>query len=179
MSKNVSSDLSLRTPEGVEALIMVETTTGSNPNELFKTVSELPGVTGINELCGEFDLVAFVKANSIDQLNGYVDLIRETHGVSSTTTRIILSELKTKEKKEPPKDIQTMVMIISSTGYYTSKIAQALLKNPSVKKIYEISGKDDIVAFMGVKNIEELKKRLDELREAEGVTKTTTYVILK
>lgn len=179
MSKNVSSDLSLRTPEGVEALIMVETSTESNPAELFKAISELPGVTGINELCGEFDLVAFVKANSIDQLNGYVDLIRETQGVSSTTTRIILSELYLKDKKEPPKDIQTMVMIISSTGYYTSKIAQALLKNPAVKKIYEISGKDDIAAFMGVKNIAELNKRLDELREVEGVTKTITYVILK
>lgn len=179
MSKNVSSNLSLRTPEGVEALVMVETTTGSNPTELYKTISELPGVTSINELCGEFDIVAFVKANSIDQLNGYVDLIRETKGVSSTVTRIILSELQTKEKKETPKDIQTMAMIISSTGYYTSKVAQALLKNPSVKKIYEISGRHDIVAFMGVKDIPELNKRLDELRNVAGVTKTITYVILK
>jgi DNA-binding Lrp family transcriptional regulator len=179
MSKNVSSDLSLRTPEGVEALVMVETTTESKPASIIGTILEVPGVTGVNEVSGDFDAVIFVKANSIEELNGSVELIRETKGISSTVTRIILNELYIKGKKEPPKDIQTIVMIVSSTGYYTSKVAQALLKNPAVKKIYEISGKHDIVAFIGTKNIAELNKRLDELREVEGVTKTITYVILK
>ncbi|MFB0560523.1 MAG: Lrp/AsnC ligand binding domain-containing protein [Candidatus Lokiarchaeia archaeon] len=179
MSEDISSGLCLRTPEGVEALVMVETSTGSSPASIIKNILDLPNVTGVNEISGEFDAVAFVKANSIEELNSYVDLIRETRGVSSTVTRIILSELYIKGKEEPPKDIQTMVMVISSTGYYTSKVAQALLKNPAVKKIYEISGKHDIVAFIGTKNIAELNKRLDELREVEGVTKTITYLILK
>ncbi|MEM2135025.1 MAG: Lrp/AsnC family transcriptional regulator [Candidatus Freyarchaeota archaeon] len=179
MPKNEASELCLRTPEGVEALVMMETTTGSNPDAIIKDILQLPGVTSINEVSGEFDLVAILKANTIEQLNGYIDLIRETNGIESTETRIILSEIYLKNKQEPPKDIQTMVMFISSTGYHTSQVAQALLKIPAVKKVYEISGKHDIVAFLGTKNIADLNTTLDEMRKIKGITKTTTYVILK
>ena len=179
MAENISSNIRLRTPEGVEAIVMVEASTGNSLSKIIESILEIPCVTGANEVSGDIDAVVFVKASSIDELNGCVDLIRETKGISSTVTRIILSELYVEGKEEPPRDIQTMVMIVSSTGYYTSKVAQALLRNPAVKKIYEISGKHDIVAFIGARNIAELNTRLDELRKVEGVTKTITYVILK
>jgi DNA-binding Lrp family transcriptional regulator len=179
MSDTVPADLCLRTPEGVEALVMVDTAAGGNSNSIIKDISEIQGVTSINEVSGEFDAVAFVKTKSIKELNESVDQIRETKGVASTETRIILTEMCMKRKEEPPKEIQTMVMVISSTGYQTSKVAQTLLKNPAVKKVYEISGKHDIVAFIEAKDIAELNKRLDELKKIKGVTKTITYVILK
>nr|MDO8080587.1 Lrp/AsnC ligand binding domain-containing protein [Candidatus Freyarchaeota archaeon] len=179
MSNTISADICLRTPEGVEALVMVDTIAGSSSNSIIKDILETPGVTSVNEVSGEFDAVVFVKAKSIKQLNESVDLIRETKGVASTETRIILTEMYIKREEEPPKDIQTMVMITSSTRYQTSEVAQALLKNPAVKKIYEISGKHDIVAFIETKDTAELNKRLNELKKVKGVTKTITYVILK
>jgi DNA-binding Lrp family transcriptional regulator len=179
MSDTISADLCLRTPEGVEALVMVDTAASNSSNNIIKEILETPGVTSIKEVSGEFDAVAFVKTKSIKELNECVDQIRETKGVASTETRIIMTEMCIKGKEEPPKEVQTMVMVISSTGYQTSKVAQALLKNPAVKKVYEISGKHDIVAFIETKDIAELNKRLDELKKVKGVRKTITYVILK
>jgi DNA-binding Lrp family transcriptional regulator len=179
MPESVPADLCLRTPLGVEALVMVDTVVGSSSNNIIKDILETPGVTSVKEISGEFDAVAFIKTKSIKELNESVDLIREIKGVASTETRIILSEMYIKREEEPQKDIQTMVMVTSSTRYQTSKVAEVLLKNPAVKKIYEISGKHDIVAIIETKDIAELNKRLDELKKVKGVTKTITYVVLK
>lgn len=179
MPESVPANLCLRTPEEVEALVMVDTVAGSSSNNIIKNILETPGVTSVNEVSGEFDAVAFIRTKSIKELNESVDLIREIKGVASTETRIILSEMYIKGKEEKTKNVQTMVMVISSTGYQTSKVAQALLKNPAIKKIYEISGKHDIVAFIETEDITELNNRLDELKKVRGVTKTITYVILK
>lgn len=179
MSNNVSSDICLRIPEGVEALVMVDTIAGNSSNKIIKELQETPGVTSVNEISGEFDAVVFVKARSIKELNESVDSIREIKGVASTETRIILTEMYIKHKEEKTENIKAIVMATSSTRYQTSKVAREILKNPAVKKICEISGKHDIVAFIETKDITELNKSLEELKKIKGVTKTITYVILK
>ncbi|MEM3586946.1 MAG: Lrp/AsnC ligand binding domain-containing protein, partial [Candidatus Jordarchaeaceae archaeon] len=169
----------LRIPEGIEALVMVDIVAGNSSNNIIKEIREIPGVMSVNEISGEFDVIAFVKARSIKELNESVDSIRETKGVASTETRIILSEMYTEHKEEKAENIKAMVMLTSSTKYQTPKVAQELLKNLAVKKTYEISGKHDLVAFVEAKDIPELNKRLEEVKKTKGVTKTITYVILK
>jgi DNA-binding Lrp family transcriptional regulator len=62
----------------------------------FKVSVELKKINGVEkiyEVTGESDIVVFLSAGNIDELNSCIDKVREVEGVTKTNTLMILKSL--------------------------------------------------------------------------------------
>jgi DNA-binding Lrp family transcriptional regulator len=59
--------------------------------DMYKRLAKMPEVQLLCAVSGEFDYVAWLRADSPDRLNELLDLIGTLEGVERTTTSIILS----------------------------------------------------------------------------------------
>ncbi len=59
--------------------------------DIYKRLAKMPEVQLLCAVSGEFDYVAWLRADSPDRLNELLDLIGTLEGVERTTTSIILS----------------------------------------------------------------------------------------
>ncbi|MEM3030668.1 MAG: Lrp/AsnC family transcriptional regulator [Candidatus Micrarchaeia archaeon] len=80
----------------VNALCFVSVAAGAQTGSVAKRIASLPGVRRVLEITGEFDLVAVVGGESVEEVNATVDEIRRIPRVKATDTKIVL---KAWEKK--------------------------------------------------------------------------------
>ncbi|MFB6292612.1 MAG: Lrp/AsnC family transcriptional regulator [Candidatus Nanohaloarchaea archaeon] len=72
---------------GVAAVVMIEVSTD---RDIAGLVEEFPGDIEVDEVTGEYDLVARVSRETTEDLNDEIDRIRGVDGVESTTTFSVL-----------------------------------------------------------------------------------------
>jgi len=72
-----------------------------------------------------------------------------------------------------------IVLISLSPSTSSSDISKKLCEIEGIKNIFEITGQYDIFVNLSAHNIVEVNRYIDEIRSIEGITNTTTMIILK
>jgi DNA-binding Lrp family transcriptional regulator len=76
-------------------------------------------------------------------------------------------------------DVKALVMVATSRSVSTSKVAEAIKAHLGIDKTYEISGNFDIVCLVESNSIENVNSMVEKIRAIEGVTDTSTSMVLK
>ncbi len=84
-----------RPPEEIEALVTVKCNPNVYTTAVARRLSLIPGVTEVEEVTGENDILLRVRARSPAELNQVIEAIRGTRGVESTYTMLVLRRLPT------------------------------------------------------------------------------------
>ena len=61
----------------------------------------------------------------------------------------------------------------------TSEVSKRLKELPNVETVYEITGQYDVAIIISGLNIAEVNECVEKIRRIEGVTNTTTMVVLR
>src|ERR671911_1181813 len=72
------------------AITLISVNSTSDTSSVSKKLMGLAGVEVIYEITGQYDIAAVISAPSISEINGSIDEVRKTEGVSDTNTVIIL-----------------------------------------------------------------------------------------
>lgn len=75
--------------------------------------------------------------------------------------------------------VSALVFIATSPHVPAEKIMKSLQKEPGVGHIWELSGEIDIAITLYAQDISGLNKRIDGIRNMDGIKKTNLSVILK
>ncbi len=75
-------------------------------------------------------------------------------------------------------DVKAMVLIATSRSVSTTIVANAI-KKLGIDKTYEISGNFDIVCLIESNSIEDVNSTVERIRALNGVTDTSTSLVLK
>ena len=75
--------------------------------------------------------------------------------------------------------VSALVFIATSPHMSAEKIMGKLQKEPGVGSIWELSGEIDIALTLYAQDIDGLNKRIDDIRNMDGIKKTNLSVILK
>lgn len=78
------------TQSKVRAFVLVTSTPQIPLPEISAKIAVLPHVTEAHEVSGEFDIICFVAAETIGEVNSSVDRIRSVKGVVRTITTFVL-----------------------------------------------------------------------------------------
>jgi Lrp/AsnC family leucine-responsive transcriptional regulator len=81
------------------------------------------------------------------------------------------------DAKEEAAHAFTLIAVSPSTP--TFEVSKSIKKINGVKRVYEITGQYDIIAFIGGPNITEVNTYVEGIRKTTGVLKTNTVIILK
>ena len=73
--------------------------------------------------------------------------------------------------------IQAHVMI-SSDPKYSAHIVKCLKKNPAISALHAVNGEYDMLALLSAESTQHLDTVLDEIGNTEGISKTTSSIIL-
>lgn len=79
---------------------------------------------------------------------------------------------------ETKDDVKAVVMVATSRSISTTKAADSIRKL-GVDRTYEISGNFDIICFVESNSIESVNATVERIRSIEGVTDTSTSLVLK
>lgn len=72
--------------------------------------------------------------------------------------------------------VKAYVMIVVKPGT-SSKVIKQLKKHPEIKGTDEVYGEYDIIANIEEDAMIDLRNKVDEIREMEGVENTTTMIV--
>ena len=78
-----------------------------------------------------------------------------------------------------PHDLRAMIMLEVESQVYTSSVVRRLRGFTNVSSVYEVTGDQDISAFVNVENVAALNNLIEEIRTLRGVRRTETRVVLK
>jgi homocitrate synthase len=78
-----------------------------------------------------------------------------------------------------PREINAIVMVSVDSHVYTGAVVRRLKNLKYVANVYEITGEQDIAAYIKVPTTLELNNFIEELRTMPGVKQTETRVVLK
>ena len=78
---------------GAYAITLVAVERGASTSELAERISKLEGVERVYEITGQYDIAAFIRGETISNVNTTIDSIRGMENVSNTNTIIILREV--------------------------------------------------------------------------------------
>ncbi len=79
---------------------------------------------------------------------------------------------------ETKDDVRAIVMVATSRALSTTSVAESIRKL-GVDRTYEISGNFDIICFVESAAIEDVNSTVEKIRAIEGVTDTSTSMVLK
>lgn len=74
-----------------KAFVMIDVQPG-NEERVEEAVRQIAGVDFIYQVTGEFDMIAFIKAEPYHAFACVVDAIRKTPGVRDTDTQLVLEK---------------------------------------------------------------------------------------
>ncbi len=75
-----------------KALIDVKVGVNVSTSTVASRIKNIRGVISVFEISGDYDIVALLELESINELNEVIDEIREIEEISSTRTSLILKE---------------------------------------------------------------------------------------
>jgi DNA-binding Lrp family transcriptional regulator len=79
---------------------------------------------------------------------------------------------------ETKDDVKAVMLVATSRSVSTSKVSGEI-EALGVGRVYEISGNFDIVCFVESESIDQVNSIVDKIREIDGVTDTSTSLVLK
>lgn len=74
----------------IKSLILLNTNPQIPIAEISDKVRKIVNVKEVYELSGDYDIIAFIEAENLKEINKTVDLIREVKGVTKTITTFVL-----------------------------------------------------------------------------------------
>ncbi|MEM4446403.1 MAG: homocitrate synthase [Candidatus Jordarchaeales archaeon] len=80
------------TPEGVMGIVLVKVESHVYTTNIIRKIINIPGVENAFEVSGEYDVVVYVQAKNMNELNECIEAIRSVRGVERTTTKIVLKK---------------------------------------------------------------------------------------
>lgn len=83
------SKFTIETKSGVKAIVMVATSRAVPTTTVANHIRAL-GIERVYEVSGNYDIICFVVADSVDDANSMVEGIRKLNGVEDTSTTIVL-----------------------------------------------------------------------------------------
>ncbi len=112
----------------------------------------------------------------------FVDIAKEI-GLTEGAVRARVMKLRndgtikrfTVDTKE---DVKALVMVATSRAVSTTTVADSIRKL-GIDRTYEISGNFDIICFVESGAIEDVNSTVEKIRAIEGVTDTSTSLVLK
>ena len=75
-------------------------------------------------------------------------------------------------------DMKAIVMVATSRSISTTTVADSI-KKLGIDKTYEISGNFDIICLVESNSIEDVNATVEKIRAIDGVTDTSTSLVLK
>ncbi len=75
-------------------------------------------------------------------------------------------------------DVKAVVMVATSRSVSTTKVASSIMEL-GIDRTYEISGNFDIICFVESGSIEQVNELVEKIRNIDGVTDTSTSMVLK
>jgi len=79
---------------------------------------------------------------------------------------------------ETKDDVNAVVMVATSRSVSTTKVANSIRKL-GIDRTYEISGNFDIICFVESSSIDQVNSKVEQIRAVDGVTDTSTSMVLK
>jgi DNA-binding Lrp family transcriptional regulator len=142
---------------------------------LFKRVFVL--LTGMDQVDK-----TIIEKLSIDSRTPFLSIAKEL-GVSEGTIRQRVAKLTEKGiirkfTLELGSSTNAVVEIITSSGVPTQKISEKI-KKLGISRVFEVTGRFTIVAFIQADNLEKLNQVLEQIRSIDGVIQTETFPVLK
>ncbi len=80
-------------PEGIEAIVSISCDSNVYTTTITRKLANIPGVTELMEISGDYDIVAKIKVKDVIELNKVIETIRSIKGVKSTLTSLVLKKL--------------------------------------------------------------------------------------
>ncbi|MCX8167001.1 MAG: Lrp/AsnC family transcriptional regulator [Candidatus Micrarchaeota archaeon] len=78
--------------EQISAFVHINVIRGVSTSSLCRRLMSELACNSINEVSGDYDIICRIEAESIDELNKKIDIIRNYKGVERTRTFIVLKE---------------------------------------------------------------------------------------
>ncbi|MEM3433271.1 MAG: Lrp/AsnC ligand binding domain-containing protein, partial [Candidatus Methanomethyliaceae archaeon] len=75
--------------------------------------------------------------------------------------------------------VQALILISVQPSYPNPQVAQAVKKIEGVDQVFEVAGDVDVIAVASGKSIQEINKHIDDIRRIEGVSKTSSMIVLR
>ena len=72
-----------------------------------------------------------------------------------------------------------LMLVSVSPSVPTSQISTALKKTKGVKRVYEVTGEFDVIAFLSASDTQSLDACIEKARMLEGTARTNTMMVLK
>jgi DNA-binding Lrp family transcriptional regulator len=121
------------------------------------------------------DLIALLQANARDST---ASLARKL-GVARTTVRerVIVGYTVRLSPGEADRSVQAYVGIVTDPKK-ARVVTQRLARLPELRQLCSVSGEFDYIALLHADSTARLDVLLDEIGEIDGVTKTTSSVVL-
>jgi len=85
-------------PEGAMGMVSIKVEPHIYTTNIIRKIINIPGVKEAFEVSGEYDIVVYVQARDISDLNECIEAIRSIRGVGETTTKIILKRFEGQNK---------------------------------------------------------------------------------
>jgi Lrp/AsnC family transcriptional regulator of lysine biosynthesis len=82
-------------------------------------------------------------------------------------------EVETGEK------VRAAILVSVQPSHPNPVIAQAVKKIAGINQVFEVAGEVDIIAIASGRSIQEINKYIDEVRQIEGVSKTSSMIVLR
>jgi Lrp/AsnC family transcriptional regulator of lysine biosynthesis len=87
-SSGIIKKFTVDTSETVSAIVMVATSK-SVTSDVAGAIKKL-GINEVYEVSGNFDIICFITAETMDKVNSMIDAIRALEGVADTSTNMVL-----------------------------------------------------------------------------------------
>jgi len=81
----------------IYAYIMINVQTGKTP-EVFENLKKIKGMQIISVTAGEYDIIARVEVNSLEELYDITNKIHAIKGISRTITLVVEKEYQRRDK---------------------------------------------------------------------------------
>ena len=117
-----------------------------------------------------------------DGRTSFVDIAKEI-GLTEGAVRVRVGKLLKdgaikKFTIDTKDDVKAIVMVATSRSVSTTSVADSIRKL-GLDKVYEISGSFDIICFAESNSIEDVNAIVEKIRAIDGVTDTSTSLVLK
>ncbi len=117
-----------------------------------------------------------------DGRTSFVDIAKEI-GLTEGAVRVRVGKLSRdgtikKFTIDTKDDVKAVVMVATSRSMSTTSVADSIRKL-GIDRVYEISGNFDIICFAESSSIEDINATVEKIRAIDGVTDTSTSLVLK
>ena len=92
IAENITGKRVLSIPQGIHGLVQVRLEPQVYTTSVVRRLTSIPGMGKLLELAGEYEISAYMRADTVAELNNRIEQVRDIPGVQSTNSRIVLKQ---------------------------------------------------------------------------------------